>query len=78
MQKIKAIQKFEDIYYSVVPNSPASNQVDKIEKVLVDKELISDEFWNIKGCNQQYEYHGFKDGKLVFTMTNDNLTIWYE
>jgi hypothetical protein len=68
-----------------------NNRVDEIKRVLVDKEINTKNYYDINehtgddikheiilNKTQNYEYHGFKDGKLVFTMTNDNITVWYE
>jgi hypothetical protein len=88
MSKIKAIQKGtgeEAIYfrtfknnYEIENNVDRDYRVDEINQVLVDKEFKLDEYYNTIGRIQGYEYHGFKEGKLVFIMTNDNLTIWYD
>ncbi len=84
MSKIKAIQKGtgeEAIWFAVAKNEAersSKHYVDEISQVLVDKEFKLDEYRNFVVTTQCYEYHLFKEGKLVCVMTNDNLTIWYE
>lgn len=84
MNKIKAIQKgtAEDgIYFrsfktssEIRDNQNPNNVVDEIKESF--KITLFGEGQTIKEKSLIYE--GFKDGKLVFIMTNDNLTIWYE
>jgi len=84
MNKIKAIQKgtAEDgIYfrtfktsYEIKNNPNPDNVVDEIKETF--KITLLGEGQTIKEKSLVYE--GFKDNKLVFTMTKDNLIIWYE
>ena len=68
-----------------------TNRVDEIKKVQVYKEVNTKDYYDINEYTgdetkheiilnkiYHFEYHGYKDGKIVFTMTNDNITIWYE
>ncbi len=84
MNKIKAIQKGTEadaIYfrtfktsYEIRSNQNPNNIVDEIKESF--KITLFGEGQTIKEKSLVYE--GFKDGKLVFIMTSDNLTIWYE
>jgi len=91
MNKIKAIQKGDGdsaIYFKINPNSYQQEQikngtkypyiVDEIIQGFERKELVTDEYNNTKGQTAYLVYYGYKDGKLIFSMTGENLTIWYE
>ena len=90
MNKIKAIQKGsgeEALYFTTVMTSYQKEQiekgaqishvVDKIEQSESEKEITYNEHWDKVGSISQVVYNGYRKDKLVFTMTSNDITIWY-
>ena len=89
--KIVAIQKGDGedtLYFKINPTSYEKEQIEKgvVYKHIVDtiishfseKEHVENEIHDIIGRTNQLTYYGYRNEKLIFSMTSENTTIYYE
>lgn len=89
--KIIAIQRGEGedaLYFKTNPTSYEKDQIDKgkiyshiVDNIIThfsEKEHVENEIHHIIERKNQLTYYGYRNEKLVFSMTSDNTTIWYE